>query len=197
VYGEPLIDRTEFPLLGDHNVANALAASLAVMMADSHHRTPAARVLISKALCTFRALPHRLELVGEWDGVQWINDSKATNISSTYVAVAGMTRPTILLLGGRHKGEPYSKLAEPIQAHVKRVIAYGEAADLVEHDLHGIVPVDQMGKRTDFEAVLAQARQRASAGDAILLSPACSSYDMFKNYEDRGAQFRLIAKRQG
>jgi UDP-N-acetylmuramoylalanine--D-glutamate ligase len=191
VLGHRILRRANLPLLGDHNVANALAATLAVMVASDAHRSEVARHALADALQTFRSLPHRMELVGEWNGVQWINDSKATNISSTTVAIAGMTRPTILLLGGRHKGEPYTVLAGAIRRHVKRVIAFGEAGDIVERDLRGVVPVERM--RTDFAAVVARARQLAVPGDAVLLSPACSSYDMFKNYEDRGAQFRALA----
>jgi UDP-N-acetylmuramoylalanine--D-glutamate ligase len=193
VLGEPLLPRIELTLIGTHNVANALAASLAVMLADQTHRTAEARHRIADALRTFRALPHRLELVGTWNDIQWINDSKATNVDSTYVAITGMTHPTILLLGGRHKGEPYTRLASAIRDHVKHVIAYGEAAELIEQDLREIVPVTRLG--TNFSEVLQEARALAQSGDAILLSPACSSYDMFKNYEDRGDQFRTLAKR--
>src|SRR6185437_5207286 len=101
VLGAPLLPRRELALFGDHNVANALAASLAVMIADPAHATAASRARIAAGLKAFAALPHRLESVGEVDGVLWINDSKATNVSSTLVAIAGMTRPTVLLLGGR------------------------------------------------------------------------------------------------
>ncbi|CAA9357078.1 MAG: UDP-N-acetylmuramoylalanine--D-glutamate ligase, partial [uncultured Gemmatimonadaceae bacterium] len=141
----PLLERDELALLGDHNVANALAAALAVVTADPAHNTPAARGRLADGLRSFRALEHRLELVGEHGGVQWINDSKATNVSSTLVAVQGMTRPFVLLLGGRHKGEPYTALAEPFRAHGLRVLAYGESAPIVEQDLGGLVPVERVG----------------------------------------------------
>lgn len=186
-----LISRADLHLLGDHNIANALAASLAVMTADESHRTPDALERIRAGLKSFHALPHRMEVVGEYNGVQWINDSKATNVDSAKVAIAGMTRPTVLLLGGKHKGEPYTSLAVDIRAHVKAVIAYGEAADLVENDLRGVVPIERLG--SSFEAVVARARALAVPGDAVLLSPACSSYDMFDNYEVRGAEFRRLA----
>lgn len=191
VLGEALMPRRQFPLLGAHNVANALAASLAVAVSDPSHRTPEARALTAAALRSFRALPHRLELVGEFEGVQWINDSKATNVSSTAVAIDGMERPTVLLLGGRHKGEAYASLATGIRRTVKKVIAYGEAAPMIERDLARDVALDVRGN--DFEDVVAAARSAASAGDAILLSPACSSYDMFRNYEERGERFRALA----
>src|SRR4029079_13574547 len=120
VLGTPLLARKDLPLLGEHNVGNALAASLAGMTADRSHQTPQARKRIARALTTLRSLPHRLELVGEFEGVQWINDSKATNVSSTAVAIDGMERPTVLLLGGRHKGEAYTSLAESVKRRVKR-----------------------------------------------------------------------------
>ena len=191
LFGEPLIARSGLDLLGDHNVANALAASLAVSVADTGFRSAEARSRVRLALSTFNPLAHRLEIVGEYDGVQWINDSKATNVSSTLVAIEGMRRPTILLLGGRHKGEPYTSLAEAIRKRVKHVIAFGEAGPVVENDLAGTVPLDRLG--SDFASVIELARQLAAPGDAILLSPACSSFDMFKNYEERGARFRQLA----
>jgi UDP-N-acetylmuramoylalanine--D-glutamate ligase len=192
--GEPLLARGELALLGDHNVANALAAALAVVVADPAHRSTVARGRIAGALRSFRALSHRLEIVGEFDGVQWINDSKATNVDSTKVAIAGMSRPTVLLLGGRHKGEPYTSLSAELQRHVKVVLAYGEAAPLVDDDLRGVVPVERLG--SSFETVIARARALAAPGDAVLLSPACSSYDMFDNYEMRGAEFRRLASKE-
>ena len=188
---EPLLARGDLGLIGDHNVANALAASLAVAVADPAHRTPASRERIAAGLRSFRALAHRLEVVGEFGGVQWINDSKATNVDSARVAIAGMQRPTVLLLGGRHKGEPYTSLADDIRRHVKVVLAYGEAAPIVETDLAGVVPLERLG--SSFETVVARARALAAPGDAVLLSPACSSYDMFDNYEVRGAEFRRLA----
>jgi UDP-N-acetylmuramoylalanine--D-glutamate ligase len=183
--------RGELNLLGNHNVANALAASLAVMVADEKFATSEARASIADALRAFNPLAHRMEIVGEKDGVLWINDSKATNVSSALVAIEGMRRPTVLLLGGRHKGEPYTALAEAIRKTVKRIIAYGEAASEIEKDLEGIVPVDALAD--DFEEVMARARSAAEPGDAVLLSPACSSYDMFRNYEERGERFRQLS----
>jgi UDP-N-acetylmuramoylalanine--D-glutamate ligase len=191
VGGSPVLPRRELNLFGDHNVANALAASLAVMIADKGNATPEARARIGDGLRTFHALKHRLEIAGESNGVMWINDSKATNVSSTLVAIQGMTRPTILLLGGRHKGEPYRALAEPLRKNGKAVLAYGEAAPIIEQDLRGVVPLERLG--SGFEEVIARARALATPGDVVLLSPACSSYDMFKNYEERGATFKRLA----
>ena len=191
VKGSKLMPRGDLNLLGDHNVANALAAALAVTVADEKFATPESRRAIADALRSFEALHHRLEVVGEVDGVQWINDSKATNVSSTLVAVAGMRRPTVLLLGGRHKGEAYSSLADAIRKNVKKVIAYGEAAPIVEKDLGDVAQIDRLG--SDFDEVMQVARESATEGDAVLLSPACSSYDMFRNYEERGERFRRLA----
>jgi len=180
---EQLIKRDELHLLGDHNIANALAATLAV------HEAGVPPPLIAEGLRSFRPLPHRLEPVGEVGGVLWINDSKATNIAATTVAVLAMERPFVLLLGGRHKGEPYTSLAPLLAPRCRLVIAYGEAGPLVEKDLGGKVPLE---RGTTFEDVIARARRAARPGDAVLLSPACSSYDMFKNYEERGATFRRL-----
>lgn len=191
VLGHELLPRSELSLLGDHNVANALAATLAVMSVSPEHSSVEARVRMSAALRSFRALAHRLELVGEWDGIEWINDSKATNVDSTRVAVAGMTRPTILLLGGRHKGEPYTLLADLVRSHVKHILAYGEAASAVESDLANVAPTERVDG--SFEQVMARAHALAAPGDAVLLSPACSSYDMFNSYIERGERFRSLA----
>ena len=111
--------------------------------------------------------------------------------TSALVAIAGMRRPTILLLGGRHKGEPYTSLADVIRKNVKKVIAYGEAGPIIEQDLKDVVPLEKLG--SDFDEVMQHARESAEPGDVVLMSPACSSYDMFRNYEERGARFRKIA----
>lgn len=182
--GAALLPRDALALLGDHNVANALAAALAVTEAGIAPGT------IAEGLRSFRALPHRLEPVGEAGGIHWINDSKATNVASTAVAIVAMDRPFVLLLGGRHKGEPYTGLGPLLKARCRLVIAFGEAGPLVEQDLKGVVPIERGG---DFADVITRARRAARVGDAVLLSPACSSYDMFTNYEERGATFRRLA----
>ena len=190
--GVPLVQRPELKLLGDHNVANALGAALSVMLADQDHRTTDSCGLLADGLRSFRALEHRIEIVDEIDGVLWVNDSKSTNVTSTLVALAGMTRPTVLLLGGKHKGEPYIALEPSLKRTVKKVIVYGEAAPLIERDLSGMVPVEQGG--TNFTEVVERARRAAVPGDAVLLSPACSSFDMFENYEARGATFKKLVR---
>jgi UDP-N-acetylmuramoylalanine--D-glutamate ligase len=191
LFDDPLIQRDQVPLIGTHNVANVLAALLAVASADHAYTTPPARERLRVGVTTFAALPHRLEIVADVGGVVWINDSKATNVASARVAIEGMTRPTIVLLGGKHKGESYASLATALGKHAKQVIAYGEAAALIEHDLGGRVPLTRLG--SSFEEVMRRARALAAPGDAVLLTPACSSFDMFTNYEDRGATFRRLA----
>lgn len=185
LHDAPVLPRGDLALLGDHNVANALVAALATAQAGGDLGR------IGAGLRTFRALPHRMEPVREVGGVLWINDSKATNVASTDVAVRAMTRPFVLLLGGRHKGEPYTRLAEGFGGRCRGVVAYGEAGELVERDLRDRVDVVRGG---DFADVLAKARALSRPGDAVLLSPACSSYDMFKNYEERGARFRAAVE---
>jgi UDP-N-acetylmuramoylalanine--D-glutamate ligase len=179
-------DAADLQILGPHNVANALAAALAARLAGASVQG------ICDGLRTFRAPAHRLEPVVERDGVLWIDDSKATNIASTRVAVRGMTRPTILLLGGKHKGEPYTELLPDLEGRVKTVVAYGEAAPVIMADLEGSAPVERVDG--PFEAVIDHARRIARPGDAVLLSPACSSFDMFRNYEERGRRFAELAR---
>ncbi|HEU4884819.1 MAG TPA: UDP-N-acetylmuramoyl-L-alanine--D-glutamate ligase [Longimicrobium sp.] len=182
---EQVADAAELQILGPHNIANALAAALAARLAGASVDG------IASGLRSFQAPAHRLEPVVEKDGVLWINDSKATNIASTRVAVRGMTRPTVLLLGGKHKGEPYTELLGDL-AHVKTILAYGEAAPTIVADLEGKAPV----QRVDgcFDDVVEHARRIARPGDAVLLSPACSSFDMFRNYEERGRRFAQLAR---
>jgi len=105
----------------------------------------------------------------------------------------GMTKPTVLLLGGKHKGEPYTDLKPELERTGRAVIAYGEAAPLIERDLAGVVPLTRLG--SSFDEAVETARQLARAGDVVLLSPACSSYDMFDNYEQRGRVFKQLAAR--
>lgn len=192
LFKRPLMKRALLPLLGAHNVENALAALLAVMLADPAHQTKAARSALAAAVQTFRGLPHRLEVVADIGGIRWINDSKATNVSSARVAIEAMAQPAVVLLGGKHKGEPYTSLIEPLKAHAKLVIAYGEAEPLIVRDLQGHVPLVQGG--SSFEEVMQRARAAATPGDAVLLAPACSSFDMFTNYEARGEAFRQLAQ---
>jgi UDP-N-acetylmuramoylalanine--D-glutamate ligase len=180
-----VLPREALPLLGDHNVANALAAALVASQVGSPMEQ------IAEGLRSFRAIPHRVEPIREVDGVLWINDSKSTNITSTEVAIAAVERPFVLLLGGRHKGEPYTRLVERLRDRCRAVVAYGEAGPLIVKDLGSsltVIPAET------FDEVLMTARSLARPGDAVLLSPACSSYDMFRNYEERGDRFRAVVE---
>ncbi len=179
-----LLRADELRILGEHNVANALTAALAASLAGA----PAEA--IAQGLRSFGGLEHRLEVVGEGRGILWINDSKATNVASTLVALRAVPRPTVLLLGGRHKGEPYTHLL-PAMTRVRAVVAYGEAGPLVEADLGTHLHVERV--TGDFAHVVARAAALARPGDAVLLSPACSSYDMFENFEERGRRFKDLA----
>ena len=180
-----LLLRDRLPLLGDHNVANALAAGLIVRELGGSLEA------MASGLTSFRAIEHRVEPVREVNGVLWINDSKSTNVTSTEVAVTALDRPFVLLLGGRHKGEPYTRLGPLLKGRCRAVVAYGESGDLVEQDLRDAVKVVRAGT---FEQVVETAAGLARPGDAVLLSPACSSYDMFNNYEERGATFRALVE---
>jgi len=195
--GAPLMARSAVSLLGDHNVANVLAAAQAVFLASPAHQTVEARARMAEAIRSFGALPHRLETVAVRDGVSYINDSKATNVDSTLVAVQSMTQPTVLLLGGRHKGEPYTALAEPLRRCGRAVLCYGEAGELAASQLApllgAMVPVEWM-RDASFDEAVARASALAQPGDVVLLSPACSSFDMFTNYLQRGDRFARLAR---
>lgn len=181
VRGAPLLRRGDLRLLGDHNVANALAAALAVPAETDRDR-------IADAIRGFRALAHRLQPVREVGGVLWINDSKSTTVASTLSALRAVQRPVVLLLGGRDKGGTFRDLAAALRGGGARgVIAYGEAGERAARELDGLAPVVREG--SDFAAVLARARTLARPGDAVLLAPACSSFDMFHSAEDRGEEF--------
>jgi UDP-N-acetylmuramoylalanine--D-glutamate ligase len=183
---ERLLPATELRIMGPHNIANSLAAAIAARLCDA----PAAA--IADGLRSFTALAHRMEPVAERDGVLWINDSKATNIASTRVALRSMNRPTILLLGGRHKGEPYTNLAPELKGRVRCVVSYGEAAEKIGQDLAGHAAVERVDG--PFDEVVRHAARLARSGDAVLLSPACSSFDMFSNFEERGERFRQLVQ---
>jgi UDP-N-acetylmuramoylalanine--D-glutamate ligase len=183
---ERLLAAAELPLLGDHNRANALAAALIARLAG------AAASALAEGLRSFEGLPHRLQPVAESGGVLWVNDSKATNVGSTAVALRSMERPTLLLLGGKHKGESYATLLPAMVGRVRRVLAYGEAAPRIAAELEGRVEMEVV--EGGLEAVVARARALARPGDAVLLAPACSSYDMFRDFEERGERFTQLAR---
>jgi UDP-N-acetylmuramoylalanine--D-glutamate ligase len=183
-----LLNAGELRVLGAHNHANALAAAVAAFCAGAD------AAAIADGLRSFGGLEHRLEVVAEAAGVLWINDSKATNIGSTAVALRSVERPVILLLGGRHKGESYTALLDAMAGRVRRVIAFGEAGELVGEELGAHVQVDRIAGT--LEDVVEHARRVARPGDAVLLSPACASFDMFRDYEERGRRFSALARQQ-
>jgi UDP-N-acetylmuramoylalanine--D-glutamate ligase len=182
-----VILRRELRLLGDHSVANALAAALAAAVVG------VGTAALAEGLRSFRPLPHRLEPVREARGALWINDSKATNIASTRVALAAMERPFVLLLGGRHKGEPYSGLVPLLAGRCRGVVAYGEAAPIIASDLRDAVPLEATER---FDDALERAARLVRPGDVVLLSPACSSFDQFRDYRHRGEVFRAWVEQQ-
>ncbi len=172
----------ELPLLGRHNVRNALAAALTARLAGASIEG------IARGLREAAPLPHRLEPVLERDGVLWVNDSKATNVAAARSALESLARPVVLLLGGKDKGEDFGALLSGI-ATVRAVLAYGAAGDRIAAEIADAERVDG-----DFEAVLRRAAELARPGDAVLLSPGCSSFDMFDDYEHRGRRFAELAR---
>lgn len=186
----PLAPAAALRLPGRHNVANALAAALAAVAAGAD---PDA---VGPALASFRPLPHRLEDVGEVGGVRWINDSKATNLAACACALRGLDGPLVVLLGGSDKGEDFRALAPDMAGKVRAVVAYGAAGPRAAADLRaaaeGRFPVSEVAG--GFDEVVERASALARPGDALLLSPACASFDMFRNYEARGDAFRALAQ---
>jgi UDP-N-acetylmuramoylalanine--D-glutamate ligase len=176
-----IVKTEEMSLRGIHNQYNAMAAALAAQLMGVR---PAS---IRGTLRNFKGVEHRLEFVRELDGVKYINDSKATNVDSVWYALQAYREPLVLLLGGRDKGNDYSRITDLVREHVAAIIAIGESADKVVASFTGIVPVRTA--RSMQEAVLA-ARQSAKRGEIVLLSPACASFDWFTNYEHRGRVFK-------
>jgi len=179
---DALIPTSELPLLGRHNLSNALAASLTAQLAGASVEG------LRGGLRTARPLPHRLEPVADRDGVLWVNDSKATNVAATRSALLSLDRPVVLLVGGKDKGEDFSRLV-PDRAVVRSILAYGAAASRIVSEVPGsdLVP-------GALESVVGRAAAVAQAGDVVLLSPACSSFDMFESYEERGRLFATLAQ---
>jgi UDP-N-acetylmuramoylalanine--D-glutamate ligase len=168
---------------GMHNVENIMAAIGAALICG----VPPTE--IQQSLDSFEGLEHRLEWVGEWNGVNVYNDSKATNVASTLTALMSLDEPIILLAGGRDKGGDYSLLREPIKERVKALILMGEAREKMQGAFQDLLPCHLVG---GMEEGVRLARSLAREGDVILLSPACSSFDMFKDYQDRGRIFKEI-----
>ena len=168
---------------GEHNLANAMAASLAALVMG----VPPAS--IRATLTNFKGVEHRLEFVRELEGIAYVNDSKATNVDSVWYALRSFDRPLIVLMGGRDKGNDYSRLREPVRENVRAIVAIGESADRVRTAFAPVVRVESGA--TMGEAVRV-ARRLALPGDIVLLSPACASFDWFENYEHRGRVFKDV-----
>jgi len=173
-------------LRGRHNVENAMAAALCARLLG------VAGTQVQAGLDAFPGLPHRLELVRERRGVEWVNDSKATNIDSTQVGLAAFpaARPhVVLILGGRGKRAPYSPLRPLFDRRVKALLTIGEDAPAIEKELGDLGLTERTGT---LAAAVQRAAELAADGDVVLLSPACASYDQFRSYEDRGETFRRL-----
>jgi UDP-N-acetylmuramoylalanine--D-glutamate ligase len=181
---EPLIAVREIALRGEHNRQNAMATA-AVCLARGIDRAA-----VAGGLRTFTGVPHRLELVAVNDGVSWINDSKATNVASTLVALRALADPVHLIAGGRGKQQDFSPLAPAVAGRCRAVYLIGEAAGELGDALAGSgVSLRQVG---DLEHAVAAARAAAAPGEAVLLSPACASFDQFVDFEARGDRFREL-----
>ena len=176
----------DFALKGKHNQYNTMAACLAAATMEIRKEK------IREAVQTFHSLEHRMEYVSTVRGVEFINDSKATNVNSTWYALESMEKPTILILGGVDKGNDYSFIKELVKEKVKAIICLGVDNRKIHEAFGNIVsPIANTGSAR--EAVHA-AFHFASKRDVVLLSPACASFDLFKNYEDRGNQFKQAVK---
>lgn len=176
----------DFAIKGKHNQYNSMAASMAATAVDIRKEK------IREALQTFESLEHRMEHVANIKGVEFINDSKATNINSTWYALESMTKPVILILGGVDKGNDYNLLTDLVKEKVKAIVCMGTDNRKIHEAFGGIVSL-MLNTTTADEAVQA-AFHFANKGDVVLLSPACASFDLFKNYEDRGKQFKQAVK---
>ncbi|MBO5902786.1 MAG: UDP-N-acetylmuramoyl-L-alanine--D-glutamate ligase [Tidjanibacter sp.] len=180
------INSNKLQIKGLHNMYNAMAASLAAMAAG----VPAESILSS--LYSFEGVEHRLEPAGVVDGVEYINDSKATNVDSVWYALGSMTRPTIWIAGGTDKGNDYEPLKELVYEKVKALVCMGLNNERLVESFRGVVPVYPTNS---LDEAMKVCRSVAKEGYTVLLSPACASFDLFKNYEDRGRQFKEYVKK--
>lgn len=171
----------DFALKGKHNQYNTMAASVAGATMDIR------KDKIREAVQTFENLEHRMEPVATVRGVEFINDSKATNVNSTWYALESMARPTILILGGIDKGNDYSLIEELVKEKVKAIVCMGIDNKKIHEAFDAMVRVVDTDSAEDAVQV---SYSLATPGDVVLLSPACASFDLFKNYEDRGKQFK-------
>lgn len=176
----------DFALKGKHNQYNSMAAGLAASAVDIRKEK------IREALQTFESLEHRMETVATIKNIEFINDSKATNVNSTWFALESMEKPVILILGGVDKGNDYSLLEDLVKEKVKAIVCMGTENRKIHEAFGAIVPL--MVNTDNAKDAVQSAFHFASKGDVVLLSPACASFDLFKNYEDRGNQFKKAVK---
>jgi UDP-N-acetylmuramoylalanine--D-glutamate ligase len=181
-----LIKTNHIRLKGDHNFQNVMAAILAVNIAGIKEKN------IVKVLKNFKGVEHRLEYVAEIKGVEFVNDSKATTVESLAVALTSFATPIILIAGGKDKGSDYSKLNDLIAKNVRQIILIGTAKDKMFETWKNVVPVHLADSLYD---AVKKAFNLAKTGENVLLSPACSSFDMFKDFEDRGKQYKDIVNK--
>lgn len=177
---EKVLPMKNIALPGKHNVRNGLAAALAARVCEID------KVSIRDSLAGFEGVPHRLQKIRDIDGVTFYNDSKATNVNALWYALSGFNTPVVLIMGGRDKGNDYSELHLAVRKKVKAIVAIGESRETIRAAFGDIVPVYLADSMIDAVQIGAQT---AAPKDVVLLSPACSSFDMFQNFEDRGHKF--------
>lgn len=175
---------SDFLIKGVHNMENAMAASLMALLSGCSLES------IAYTLKTFPGLEHRLEFVREIDGIKFINDSKGTNIGAVMKSIESFNEPIILIMGGRDKDSDFSLLKEHVSKNVKALILIGEAKEKIEKALKD--SVKEIFMEEDLRSALLKSKEIAKSGDIVLLSPGCASFDMFKNFEDRGEQFKRL-----
>jgi UDP-N-acetylmuramoylalanine--D-glutamate ligase len=185
--GEPLIETAELGIPGEHNVENAMAAAAAALAFGID------REAVVEGLRSFGGVPHRLEPVAEIDGVRFVNDSKATNVTSAVVGIGSFARGVHAILGGSEKGEPYAPLIEPLRERAVAAYLTGDTAARMAAELAPLAEGDvPLHRAADLETAVRDAARAASPGEVVLLSPACASFDAFPNFEARGERFRAI-----
>jgi UDP-N-acetylmuramoylalanine--D-glutamate ligase len=180
---QEICHRSEIRIIGNHNVSNVMAATTYALLCGCPLDA------IRRVLATFPGLEHALEIVRERRGVRFVNDSKGTNVDATLKALESIDQPIWLIAGGRDKGGDFSRLAPTVNRRVRRVILIGEAAPLLRRACEGVATMTEAATLQDAVDL---AVQGASPGDVVLLSPACASFDMFRDYQDRGRQFKAI-----
>lgn len=183
---EVLMRAEELSLRGRHNLYNSLAAAVAARVTEVRSD------VVRESLMSFEGVPHRLEYVRELDGVRYVNDSKATNVNAVWYALESFTERVVLIVGGRDKGNDYSSLKPLVKQKVRAVIAIGESAGKVTAELGP--EAERAFDAGSLQEAVQYARVFAEPGDVVLLSPACASFDMFENYEERGDVFKMIVR---